>query len=94
MQIASSLLITAGIVFMIFSIQLTRKLLGIQEGKMFKSWRILLYFIAAFTLAYIAALTLVIIDLKDIIYILTGMVFLGGALFVYLVIRASLTSSL
>ncbi|MBL6963208.1 MAG: PAS domain S-box protein [Bacteroidetes bacterium] len=94
MQIVSSILITAGIIFMISSVVLTRKLLAIQEGKMFKSWKILLYFIVAFALAYGASLTLVILDLKNVIYILTGMVFMGGALFVYLVIRASLTSSL
>lgn len=93
MQLVSSILIGAGIVFMILSILLTRQLLGLQEGRMFKSWRVLLIFIVSFALAYLAALVLVILDRKDIIIILTGMVFMGGAMFVYLVIRASLLSS-
>jgi signal transduction histidine kinase len=94
MQILAAILISVGILFMIFSVVLTRRLLAIQEGRMFKSWKILLYFIIAFSLAYAAALSLVILDLKEVIYILTGMVFLGGALFVFLVIKASLSSSL
>lgn len=93
MQTLSSILIGGGIIFMILSIFQTRELLGLQEGKMFKSWNILSYFIISFLLGYIGALILVLVGRMDILSFLTGMVFFAGAMFVFLVIRASLLSS-
>jgi len=93
MQTFSAVLIGAGIIFMILSIFQTKNLLGLLEGKIFKSWKILFYFIIAFMLSYIGALTLVMSGKMDVLAFLTGMVFLGGAMFVFLVIRASLKSS-
>jgi len=79
---------------MVLSIFQTRQLLSLQEGKMFKSWKILSYFIVSFLLGYIGALVLVFLDKMDIMAFITGMVFLGGAMFVFLVIRASVKSSM
>ncbi|NLJ06594.1 MAG: PAS domain S-box protein [Sphingobacteriales bacterium] len=94
MQTISAVLIGGGIIFMVLSIFQTRQLLSLQEGKMFKSWKILSYFIVSFLLGYIGALVLVFLDKMDIMAFITGMVFLGGAMFVFLVIRASVKSSM
>ncbi len=72
---------------MLRSILGTRHILQlVQREKRAPHWRALLYLMIFFLLGYIGALTLIIIGMSQWLLILTGLVFLFGALFVYLVV--------
>ncbi|MFA8436651.1 MAG: ATP-binding protein [Marinifilaceae bacterium] len=93
MQSISALLIILGILFMFLAISQVRRLFHLLEGKIFNSWKVLFWLILLFTLSYVVALILVFLDQTQYIVPLVGFVFMGGAFFVFLVIKTSLTSS-
>ncbi len=66
----------------------TRSLLTqIQQSKYLKSWQILLVLMAFFFLGYVGTSFLVFTEITQVLMILVGVVFLFGALFVYLVVH-------
>ena len=58
-----------------------------KGGITYGYWRILLYLMLFFSLSYLAAIVLILNSLEEYILGLTGIVFLFGALFVYIVTR-------
>jgi len=88
-------LITLGAGVMLFSILGTRGVLRQLHGMRYERiWRILLALMAFFLLGYLGVVVLVLTGFTDFLLALTGVVFLFGALFVYLVVYAgSLTIS-
>jgi signal transduction histidine kinase/DNA-binding NarL/FixJ family response regulator len=86
-------LITAGLIFlgagvMLFSVLSTRKVLTLLRASRYRRpWQVLLGLMVFFLVGYLAVIVLVFADLTWLILILTGVVFLFGALFVYLVVQ-------
>lgn len=84
-------LISMGALFMLMAILRTRKLLqllkGINENVFL--WNILFLLMIFFFAGYIASVFLISEGFKEILSLLTGLVFFFGALFVYLVVRVS-----
>ena len=84
-------LISMGALFMLMAIVRTRKLLqllkGINENVFL--WNILFVLMIFFFAGYIASVFLISEGLKEILSVLTGLVFFFGALFVYIVVRVS-----
>lgn len=82
-------LISVGALFMLMAILKTRKLLqllkGIKENVFL--WNILFLLMIFFFVGYIASVFLISEGLKEILSLLTGLVFFFGALFVYIVVR-------
>lgn len=82
-------LISVGALFMLMAILKTRKLLqllkGIKENVFL--WNILFLLMIFFFAGYIASVFLISEGLKEILSLLTGLVFFFGALFVYIVVR-------
>ena len=73
---------------MLLSMLGTRSLLTqIQQSKYLKSWQILLVLMAFFFLGYVGTSFFVFTEITQVLMILVGVVFLFGALFVYLVVR-------
>ncbi|MFC2161322.1 response regulator [Acidobacteriota bacterium] len=90
MDIITSVLILLGASTMFLAIVATRKLLSaIKESKYHKRWRILFFLMIFFFLGYIQSFYLIITGKGGLIEVLTGMIFLFGALFVYLVVMTS-----
>ena len=86
--ILTGILILLGAGVMLLSILGTRSLLTqLQQNTYLKSWRILLILMAFFFLGYVGASVLVFTEITQMLMVLVGVVFLFGALFVYLVVR-------
>ena len=82
----TAFLITGGAVLMGMAIWGTYGLIGLlKASKYYRFWRNLMFFMGFFLIGYIGAVVLVITGLENVLLILTGVVFLFGALFVYLV---------
>lgn len=76
---------------MLLSVLETRRLMVlVQDNKYRHAWRKLTFLMMFFLLCYIGFIVLVLLDAKPIIFLLTGVVFLIGSLFVYLVVRTGL----
>ncbi len=85
--------ITSGLIFagagvMLLSLTGTTHVLRMVEtGRFLRRWRVLRLLMIFFLAGYLAATAFLAVGLKDILALITGAVFLFGALFVYLVVR-------
>ncbi len=85
------MLISLGAFFMLLAILKTHKLLQLLEKikeKLFL-WTILFILMVSFFAGYLVSLFLISVAFKEILVLLTGLVFFFGALFVYIVVRVS-----
>lgn len=83
-----SVLIGMGALVMALSIRATGKLLRlVRLTRFFSHWHLLSYMMLFFLFGYLAALVLNIKGDTGVVFLLTGMVFLMGAVFVLLVVR-------
>ncbi|MES2284673.1 MAG: ATP-binding protein [Bacteroidota bacterium] len=85
------MLISLGAFFMLLAILKTRKLLHLLKKikeKVFL-WTVLFLLMVSFFAGYIASLFLISAGLKELLILLTGLVFFFGAMFVYIVVRVS-----
>ncbi len=87
----SFVLISLGAFFMLLAILKTRKLLHLLKEikEKFLLWKILFILMVSFFAGYLVSLFLISEGLKEILVLLTGLVFFFGALFVYIVVRVS-----
>ncbi|MES2138856.1 MAG: ATP-binding protein [Bacteroidota bacterium] len=87
----SFILISLGAFFMLLAILKTQKLLQLLKAinEKFFLWVVLFILMVSFFLGYLASLFLISEGLKEILVLLTGLVFFFGALFVYIVVRVS-----
>lgn len=80
------IMISLGAVIMLLSIISVQKLLTkIGKGKYHNSWKILKYFMSLFFMAYLFTVYIIFVTNNNFILILTGLVFLLGAVFVFAV---------
>lgn len=83
-------LIGIGIVFMLLAVLKTRSILMLLKEKTeINSWRILFFMMVFFLAGYVAALYLILAGHQKLIAFLTGIVFLLGAVFVFIITRVS-----
>ena len=88
LQVATALCITTGAAIMAVSAARTRAIRKLVRARAQKrSWRTLSVWMLFFIAGYAAALYLVLDAQGSLLEVVTGVVFLGGALFVYLVVR-------
>jgi len=86
--IISEVLILAGAIIMLFAIFKTRNILKLKKlGKNERNWKILVSLMIFFFLGYITTVYIVFLGAEKPFLIISGSVFLLGALFVYLVAR-------
>jgi len=86
----SLLFIGIGALFMLLATIKTRRLLNqLKEKTKISSWRILFFLMLFFLVGYIGSFILILAGAREILILLTGLVFLSGALFVYIVARVS-----
>ncbi len=86
--LVTCMLIGGGAIVMALAIRATAKLLPlIGDTRYATHWRLLLYLMVFFLFGYLAALVLSIQGRTGIVFLLTGTVFLMGAVFVFLVVR-------
>ncbi len=87
-EIITSTLIFGGAVVMALSLAKTREVLQLLRGRRYIfSWRVLTFLMVFFLIGYGVSLLFVLAGLIGFLEILTGIIFLFGALFVYLVVR-------
>ncbi len=87
LDIATSALIFLGAAVMFLSILGTRSVLRmVRQSRFSRHWQVLGVLMVFFLAGYLAAIVLLGVGLKDLLTVLTGAVFLFGALFVYLVV--------
>ena len=83
-----SILISFGSIIMLFAVYKTQQLTNLRfNNKYQKTWNILKYFMIVFFVGYIIILVSVLSGDSRIIQSITGVIFLFGALFVYLTVR-------
>jgi len=84
-------LIGLGALIMLFSVWETRRIFRLLEGNRYRRvWRILQFMMGFFVVGYAGMATLILHEQSDWIVLLTGVVFFGGALFVFLVVHSGL----
>jgi len=84
----TSTLILLGAAVMLLSIWGTRQVLPLVRGRKYaRFWNALTFLMAFFLLGYLAAAAFTLAGLRGVVLVLTGVVFLFGAVFVYLVVR-------
>lgn len=85
------ILVSLGAFFMLLAILKTRKLFQLLKKikEKFFLWKVLFLMMVFFFVGYLASLFIISAGLKEILILLTGLVFLFGALFVYIVVRVS-----
>lgn len=84
-------LIALGALIMLFSIWETRRIFRLLEGNRYRRlWRVLQFMMGFFVVGYAGMATLILSEQSSWIVLLTGLVFFGGALFVYLVVHSGL----
>jgi anti-anti-sigma regulatory factor len=89
-EICTGILILLGAGGMCLSLLGTGQVLRLIRGSRYlRHWRALFYLIIFFLLGYLAAFSLVLVGLIDVLAVLAGVIFLFGASFVYLVVRTS-----
>lgn len=87
-DILTSILILLGAAVMLLSIWGTRQVLPLVRGRKYaRFWKALTFLMAFFLLGYLAAAFFTLAGLRGVVLVLTGVVFLFGAVFVYLVVR-------
>lgn len=87
-EIIVGLFIAAGAVILAISmISALRILPMVKDRHLAGYWRLLYYLMAVFLAGYLAAIVLLLVDRQEIILVLTGAVFLGGAGFILLAVR-------
>lgn len=86
--ILTALLILLGVGIMTLSVMRTRTILPLVRDSRYQlSWRFLFVFMLFFGLGYLAAFVLVLRNYTDSLMALMGIIFLCGALFVFIVVR-------
>lgn len=87
-DLVTIVLIALGGIIMFLSISATKQILVLlEENKYLSVWRILRSLMIFFLIGYAGVLILFPLKLQALIPFLTGVIFFGGALFVYLVVR-------
>ncbi|HHH28684.1 MAG TPA: hypothetical protein ENK57_10125 [Polyangiaceae bacterium] len=87
-QIITALAIAVGAVVMVVCVGLTRRIRGlVSDEQQQRQWRTLNVLMVFFVAGYALAIVLVLSTLRHLLEVLTGVVFLSGAVFVYLVVR-------
>ncbi len=93
MNLSSSISIVVvlmGAVLMVLAVRGTGRVLArLQDRAHSRPWRILRALMLAFVGAYAAAALVIALGLTQVLVALTGLVFAGGALFVFVVVRSS-----
>jgi serine phosphatase RsbU (regulator of sigma subunit) len=88
---ATILLIALGIFLMGFSIRRSNQVLNLlRTSKDTTSWRQLVWMNGLFIFGYFGAIGLILSGERDILHLLTGTIFLGGAAFVFIVFRTAI----
>lgn len=86
----SLIFISVGVFFMLFALLKTRDMLALLKDKTEgRSWRILFFMIQFFLAGYIFSFYFILQGQQAFLILLTGIVFLSGALFVFIVTRIS-----
>ena len=86
--LSTAVLIACGAAVMLLALLGTRKIMTLIKGSRYvPSWRRLTGLMAAFLAGYIVVLALVLSGRTEPLIVLTGLIFLGGAVFVFLVVR-------
>ena len=87
-DILTILFIGIGGVIMLLSIFKTKRILDLlHEGHYARSWRLLAFLMGFFLIGYLAAIGMVTAGMTHFLAVLAGVIFLFGALFVYLVVQ-------
>jgi hypothetical protein len=87
-DIVTSAMILLGAGMMALSIFRTRQILAILRNyPVARYWRILAFLMAFFLIGYLAVIGVILAGQQSLILVLTGVVFLFGAVFVYIVVR-------
>lgn len=85
--------ISVGSIVLLLSFVLAREILALLNFRgNYRSWQILSFLIIGFFFGYVGTVVLMLLDFTQIFIVLLGIVFLGGALFVYLVVRIGYTT--
>jgi len=88
--VITGLLILAGAVILAFSLVATNKILRLVPGGLFKNrWRVLTWLTIFFLAGYLISFILNLLNQTSVLDLITGVIFLGGAYFVYLVTQVS-----
>lgn len=88
MTLLSFILVAAGAVMMCMAGTTTWQVIRLlSNNRYLKTWRMLFGFVCMFEVAYLLTLVLIIVDSQAVSLLLTGVVFLLGAVFVFLVVR-------
>lgn len=86
----SFVLISIGVFFMLLAVLKTRELLTALKGRTeINSWRVLFFMMLFFLAGYAASIYLILIGQQKMIALLTGIVYLLGAVFVFIISRIS-----
>ncbi len=88
-NLISALLVLAGAIVMFFSILGTRKILTIlNKNQYLQTWKTLMVMMQVFMVGYLVAFVLILFSVTNVFMYLIGIIFLFGAIFVYLVVRS------
>ena len=87
-SILTAVLILSGALIMILSIFSTRRLIRILTDSRYRTtWRLLMVLMILFAFGYVFSFYISIVDRPEILALMTGIIFLFGALFVLFVVR-------
>lgn len=80
----------AGMFIFIYCIQIVSKILLLfPNAKMTKSWKIIRVLIVFFLIGYVLNIIAVFLEMNEVLLIMQALVYLFGALFVFIVVRLS-----
>jgi len=85
-EIVTGLLVLCGALFMSIAIIRGEKTMDHISHEVRKRWRVMIFFMVFFLLGYLAFLTILVGHIRFPLELVTGLVFFGGAVFVYIVI--------
>ncbi len=88
-NVICSILIIAGALFLLISIKLSNKINEIVLPELGRQWRFMKQLMNFFLVGYLLFLAVLFIDIEIPANLLTGIIFFGGALFVYIVVNLS-----
>jgi len=88
-DLIASILVLTGAGFMVFSIRLGRSLQRVVPNKLQKRWQILILLKVFFLAGYLSFVSLLFSSYNFPLELVTGIIFLGGAFFVFIVINIS-----
>jgi two-component system, sensor histidine kinase len=90
-NLVTSILIGLGAIIMTLAIFATRRILAlVKDSKYATSWQTLFFLMMLFAVGYFAAIILIFANITSILVTLSGIIFMFGALFVYVVVRVGL----